>query len=321
MPPLDDLLCWTRGGWAPLPAWARCLIEVGRRVVRSEPDEGRLVVALALPARAFGAAFVAASAVVAAFEADAPDSDGGEHFELLASLPPGTPVTHHRGNSIEQGRLLGIDSRDGIRRVKIETRKMTYYLPAEMCGSIQVIADPGQLKMTKRKLIRAPGFLSRALPGIATAAALSATTRLDCIVVGSVNPLQYELVTERFGAGPESGIREGNLQGLVRAKRFSGQNAPYRSDVVAAAGDTIPDIAAETSPPVVIFDGATGFINWRSRWPNSNWVVLLDRSSPSTPAGADTINYYYSTRLNDSDVLGDLALPRSIEAIAYIERK
>jgi hypothetical protein len=320
---LVDLLCRTREGWVPLPRWARSLIELGDKIARFDPQGARLVVAMALPTRAFGAALIGASVVASAFEMNAPDTDLAEHFDLLASLPPGTAITHHRRNSIRQGSLLGVDERDGVRRVGIETgvekRRMTSYLPLEMCGEIQVIEDPGELRMMRRPLIRAPEFLARALRGI-DAAGLSATTRIDCILVGSIDPLNEEIVREHFAVGPDGDRRVGNLQAILRAKRFAGQNTPYRSEVVAAGAESVPASAAGASPPVVIFDGASGFINWRSRWPSSNWIVLLDRSSPSTQAGADTINYGYSLRLSDSDVLAGLELPQSIETVSYLER-
>jgi len=316
---LEKLLYRTREGWTPLPAWARSLIELGDRVARFDSRDARLVVALALPTRAFAAAFIAASVVSTVFEMDAPDADLEDHFELLASLAPGTAITHHRGNSIQQGRLVGVDERDGVRRVGIETRRMTYYLPLGMCGEIQVITHPGELRMTTRQLIRAPEFLARALPRV-DAAAFSATTRMDAILVASVDPLHEEIVTEHFAVGLDADRREGNLQTIIRAKRFAGQNAPHRSEVVAAGGESVPAAAGQASPRVVIFDGASGFNNWRSRWPQANWIVLLDRSSPSTQAGADTINYGHSTRLSDSDALTDIDLPPSVEAVSYLER-
>jgi hypothetical protein len=320
---LDELLCRAREAWAPLPSWARSLVQLGETVARFDPEGARLVVGLALPTRAFGAALIGASVVATAFEMTAPDADLAEHFELLASLPLGTAITHHRGNSIRQGTLLGVNERDGVRRVGIETgvenRKMTSYLPLEMCGEIQVIEDPGELRMMRRPLIRAPEFLTRALRGI-DAASLSATTRIDCILVGSVDPLRQEIVGEQFAAGLHGDRREGNLQAVLRVKRFAAQNTPYRSEVVAASAESVPAGAADASPPVVVFDGAPGFISWRSRWPSSKWIVLLDRSSPSMQAGADTINYGYSMRVSDSSVVEGLALPQSIETVSYLER-
>jgi hypothetical protein len=320
---LDDLLCRTREGWSFLPAWARSLIDVGQRATRFESEDARLVIALVLPTRAFAAALISAAVVSTAFEMDAPDPDLANHFEFLASLAPGTPITHHRGNSIRQGRLLGIEEREGARLVRLETgvakRRMTSYLPMDMCGEVQVIANPGDLRMTNRRLIRAPEFLARALSGI-DAAALSATTRMDCILVGSVDPLHHEIVSEQFAVGPEGDQREGNLQAILRVKRFAAQNAPYRSEVVAAGAESVPAAAAASSPRVVVFDGAVGFNTWRARWRSSNWIVLLDRTSPSTQAGADTVNYGHSTRLGEADVLAGVQFPPSIEAVSYLER-
>lgn len=320
---LDGLKCRTRDGWAVIPAWARSLIEVGQRAARFESDDARLAVALALPTRSFAAALIGAAVVSTAFEMDAPDPDLTSHFEYLASLAPGTAITHHRGNSIRQGRLLGVEERDGVRLVGLETgvakRRMTSYLPVDMCGEVQVIVNPGELRLTKRRLIRAPEFLARALSGI-DAAALSATTRMDCILVGSVDPLHHEIVSEQFAVGPEGDQREGNLQAILRVKRFAAQNAAHRSEVVAAGAESVAAVATASSPRVVVFDGAVGFNAWRSRWRRSSCIVLLDRTSPSTQAGADTVNYGYSTRLGEADVLAGVEFPPCIEAVSYLER-
>jgi hypothetical protein len=298
-------------------------MDVGERAARFESQEVRLVIALALPTRAFAAGLMGAAVVTAAFEMDAPDPNLARHFEMLASLPAGTPITHHRGNSIRQGRLLGVEHRDGVRRIRIETgvgkRKMVIGFPAAICGQVQVIANPGELRMGARRLMRAPEFLARTLAAD-DAAVLSSTTRMDCIIVGSVEPLHHEIVSERFAVGSVEDTKEGNLQTILRVKRFAGQNAPYRSEVVAAGAESVPTAAAASSPRVVIFDGAPGFNAWRERWPRSSWIVLLDRTSPSAPAGAATVNYGYSTRLRDSDILDGMRLTAVIEAVAYLER-
>src|SRR4051794_27947599 len=106
---LGQVLYRARSGWAPLPEWARFLLDVGARAAGSRPAEGRLVVALSLPARAFAAALASASAVVTAFRDSPPASDAAEHFDYLSSLPEGTAISHHRANAIEQGRLAGVE--------------------------------------------------------------------------------------------------------------------------------------------------------------------------------------------------------------------
>jgi hypothetical protein len=279
-------------------------------------------VALGLPTRAFAAALAGAAIAVTRFELDSPEIDLAEHFRFLSCLPTGTPITHHRNNSIRQGTFLGVEERNGRALIGIETidkrKKLTSLLPLAMCGEIQTIAEPEKLSQTKHRLIRTPEFVAGALPGL-NAAALSATTRIDCVLVGSVEPLRREIVSEPFSVETDSGLHEGNLQGILRAKRFASANAPYRSEVVPAAADSIPAAAFHATPHTVIFDGVPGFLNWRSRWPAANRIVLLDRSASSAGVGASEINYEYATRLGEASILGDLDFPPSIESVSYLE--
>jgi hypothetical protein len=63
-----------------------------------------------------------------------------------------------------------------------------------------------------------PEFLARALHGIG-AAGLSATTRIDCILVGSIDPLHEEIVREQFAVGPDGRTPGLRRRGLLRALR------------------------------------------------------------------------------------------------------
>lgn len=320
--PLGQLLCRTPEGWSPLPDWARFMVGIGARVSSFDAARGRLVVALALPTRAFAAALAGVAAVVSSFEHDPPGADRSAHFHYLASLAPGTPVTLQERNSIVQGRLLGAanDKYDGLPRVTIQLPKEIRHLAANTCGKVQVIDDAGVLKTRQRRLVRAPRFLSSALPGL-DATKLSAITRLDCVIIGAKNVLQYELTTELFAAGPAPQPHEGTLQGIVRAHQFGGQNDPYRSMIKSASADADDHALNSPQPPIVIFDGAPAFNNWRSHWHGSNWLVVLDRSSPSLPDGAAAINQAYATRICDSQALDGLQVPSAVDVVAYEEQR
>jgi hypothetical protein len=310
-------------GWEPLPAWARFLLEAGAAVATHRAGDGRLVVAVSVPTRAFAAALAGASAVVSAFVADPALLDGAEHFQHLSSLPPGTAVTLRTGNSIEQGTLLGVNydaaPGDPRPRLKVQLAKMISYLDERGCDRIQVINDPGELGTRRRKLVRAPEFLSRAVAGV-DVQVLSATTRLDCVVVGVLTALQHELKDELFAAGDDGASHEGSLQSILRTKQLGGTNDHYRSAVIpssAEAGEARPD----GSPAAVIFDGSAAFNNWRSFWPDSNWLVILDRSSPSAEDGAAAIANSFSRRLRECDVLSTSDVPAGVEMVAYVERQ
>ena len=318
----EQLRCREAEGWAPLPRWAQFMLSAGAAAVRFRPDEGGLVIALSVPSRSYAAALAGVGAVVTSFCETVP-AGTADHFKHLASLPAGTPVTHRTGDSIEQGLLLGVRDdfpEDPRPRLKVKLAKEIRYLPEGRCERIQVIKEPSALTTRKRKLVKTPEFLSRALPDV-DVQALSSTTRLDCVIVGVRHALEYELVTERFAAGAGPDYHEGNLQGILRARPFVGTNAPHRSEIISASTEIEDGPPAGSSPGVTIFDGAAAFNNWRSAWQASNWLVIFDRSSPSAQDGAATINQAYAGRIRGSDVLAGIDPPPGIEMLAYLERR
>lgn len=298
------------------------MLDVGARAATTEPPEGRLVIALSLPARAFAAVLAAAAAVIVSFRDSPPGADAAAHFEYLASLPEGTAIAHHRSNSVQHGRLIGIDldQPDRIPRIKFRTSRgdLVQLLPEKLCTEIQVIDEPGTLKVHKQKLVKEPEFLAHALPAI-DVTALSAQTRLDCVLVGVQHSLEGELTAREFGARGDDGIYEGCFQGIVRARDIAGTRDAYRSAVIPASSDDDVPVTAST-PRLAIFDGARAFNTWRFRWPHSNWLVLIDRGLPSADDGAATVNQKYATRLADSNALDGIDLLPEIEALSWQER-
>lgn len=308
--------------WSPLPTWARFLLSVGARAATGSPAEGRLVIALSLPARAFAAALAAAGAVIASYRHSPPGEDAAAHFEYLASLPEGTAIAHHRKNTVQQGRLVGVDLDwpDRTPRIKFRTsRRGDVLLPEKLCTEIQVIDEPGTLKVHKQKLVRDPEFLAGALPGI-DVTALAARTRLDCVLVGVQHSVEAELTAREFGADAAGGIHEGCLQGIVRARDIAGTRDAYRSVVIPATSDDEDVPVTASTPRLAIFDGARAFESWRFRWPHSNWLVLIDRGLPSADDGAAAVSQAYATRIAGSDALDGIDLPPEIEALSWVDR-
>ncbi|MHB8718540.1 MAG: hypothetical protein ACYDAC_06575 [Candidatus Dormibacteria bacterium] len=322
LPPATRLLYRVHPGWRPLPAWARFMLEAGDRAASTRPDGARLVIALSVPARAYAAALATAAAVVSAFREDPPGNDAAQHFDYLASLPEGTAISHHLSNKVEHGRLAGVEihPEDATPRVRIRLRKEDRLLPVGLCTRVQVIDERGRLSARQRTLVKDPEFLANALPEV-DITSLSATTRLDCVVIGVQRTLEAELSTREFAAGSDHETYEGSLQGIARARDIAGSGEAYRSAVVAAGSDD-GDAPISASPPrVAIFDGARAFNNWRSRYPESNWLVVFDRGLPSSDDGAAVINQGYAMRLAESDVLAGLDIPPGIETLCYLERR
>ena len=79
------------GKWSSLPEWAECFISIGRQLASAPQETSRLVTAIIVPTRAYGAAFVSVGMVVSEAASHDPDSQTS-HFEKLFDLVPGTPV-------------------------------------------------------------------------------------------------------------------------------------------------------------------------------------------------------------------------------------
>jgi hypothetical protein len=108
----------------------------------------------------------------------------------------------------------------------------------------------------------------------------------------------------------------GILQDFLRVQRFSG-NKPYRSNILPVRG-TKPPVSAAASPPYfTIFDGARCFVNWRDRWLNTNWVVLLDRTESDFMEAVERINVDTLNRDGEELPFGQLQLPKGISSIIY----
>ena len=92
-PALVDLHFEDSGKWYSLPEWAEYFIGVGKQLAFAPQAESRIVTAIIVPTRAFGAAFLSLGMVIS----DAASRDQASesaHFEKLFDLPPGTPMVH-----------------------------------------------------------------------------------------------------------------------------------------------------------------------------------------------------------------------------------
>jgi len=93
------------GSWYSLPEWAEYFISLGSKLVEANRSNERLVVALALPTRAYAAAFVSLGMVIG----DAANCDvesESDHFQKLLALRPHTAVLYRT----DTGPLKGLIS-------------------------------------------------------------------------------------------------------------------------------------------------------------------------------------------------------------------
>jgi hypothetical protein len=81
------------GDWYSLPDWAEYFISIGKDLAAARQSDSRIVTAIVVPTRAFGAAFVSLGMVIS--DAAARDHESvAAHFANLLEFPPGKPVIY-----------------------------------------------------------------------------------------------------------------------------------------------------------------------------------------------------------------------------------
>jgi hypothetical protein len=315
------------GEGVPLPDWGNFFIELGRRVAESETDKNRLVVALAIPTRAYAAALTAFGVVLtrATLSSDKID-DTNEYFERLCNLPQCTPVTF-----LNKGRKLkafyeGVEKISGKRRLRIRvesctTGGLTHLIPLEESRHIEIRNTPIlnlPKKQKGRKIAANSKFIEDVL-GDELASTYVEKSQLDCVIIGKRNFLETEITKINFASTP-SFKKLGVLQDVLRVRSFfSTDNQACRSEVFSVTSKKCHSLPDGRVPFVTIFDGASSFIKWRDDWRSSHWIILLDRTEIHFQEAVDIVNQDYINRVDEEEIPNLPSLPPGVELVNYQE--
>lgn len=309
--------------WLPLPDWATFFIEIGSHLGQFQHSSNRLVVAVAVPARAYVAALAAMGAVSAGAIQHGDDETKSQHFQRLCQLPKGTPVIFRRSGKFTKAVLVGCDQSDGIARIGVrEYKSLHCWLPLSECLRIEVASAAIATAPARRVPYRVPSkpFLQSMLPGL-DIGHFATHTSFDCAILGRLNALRRELTTTSLGNPPITGtcIDRGTFQDILRAKRLLPKDYAYRSDVfpVEAKKSAIP--ASKSKPLVTVFDGSLAFLKWRDDWRQGNWMVILDRTEAQFDGAVAALRQEHSSRVSDHNLQTEAELPSGVELLAYEE--
>lgn len=331
----------TADGISDLPDWAKFYLRLGSFLASPLAQDGeRRILGLAIPTRAFAAAFSAVGAVIGAFGKVDGHTTDDEYFDLLCSLPPNTAVRlrgqNRKGREVLfDGILKGSRDISGNRMLEIQVEKasmtdsaaggLTRFIP---CGRVREITlTAGDDAITKASLptiqkgtrISPTGGFARSVVGPNIITEFESESKMCCLMVGSAATLGAELSEYNFRV--ESGA-EGTLSELLRVKRYLTPGNPFRSNIFATNSRRPPRYEGDLTPQLVIFDGALGFLKWRDNFPASSWLVFLDQTEPNFEAGRDTLNNIYLQRNgSDPDLDGIPTLPEGVEMTFFQERK
>lgn len=303
---LPGLQVLTADRYRPLPGWARFLVELGGIVGGDNHATGRLVVAVGLPTRVYAAPILAAGIVATRVTAASP-TDVTTHFASVCGQPQGTPVLLELNGRHVSGTLAGSIVTRGSRWAKIKVRNGETHFVCES-ESLRISLREGSVSAGTSAwhgtLVQRRAFLRTALGRVALTN-ITRESRLECVVVGRRSVLRHEMTDLQLAVGNISDpkrILRARLSDILRIRKLLRPGQPYRSDLVSVLGRRATvEVGAEV-PHAAIFDGASSFLKWRHLWPNSNWVVVLDRTEPRCEECAVAIDALYFDRAMEGAV-------------------
>jgi hypothetical protein len=302
------------GHWYSLPAWAEYFISVGKHLASADQSESRVVTAIAVPTRAFGAAFVSLGMVIS--DAAARDhASESAHFEKLFDLPAGTPVIFRPapGKTL-RGVLQGPEEYRGKLHLRVQVHSsvgggLTHLVDESRAMQVQPARHSGKLpKKQGGDNARFANQFVDSLLGDADPVQLGLRSKLVCAIVGKRNALEHEIRQTPLALHANGHRRaEGQLQDVLRVNRFVAGQQSHRSALVPVGGGSPPDDVIAGTEMGVVFDGALGFLKWGQLWHGRHQIIILDRTEPFFDDAISAIN----TRFAQNRVDGDAALPGS----------
>ena len=279
--------------WAPLPDWALFLFKLGAVLGAWPHPAERLVTAVSLPTRAYAGPMIAAGFLC---ERSLYKQVGG-----TASFEVGTSVFVQD----RQGWYKAIVERpavlpDGSPALQLKISKdARELLPARRTRRIRRSARAHKLTGSRKTYDQHTPATStlceQLLKGDVTT--FLATPGLDCLMIGAVRETIEEMSSLQLWAVESSGTARGNLAEVVRPLKLEGIGQSWHSQAI---GTHSPQVAAlaEQRPELVVLDGAHACRRWGSSFPESELVMVLDRSSPDVVNGANTVLEMYANRLD-----------------------
>lgn len=302
--------------WTSLPDWLAFFLELGQMVAISHDRGLRTCVTVIPPVRSFGSALAATGAVLGvARTADSiPDLDA--HFATLCELPKGTSLVVKQSDRIYAAAFRGAAERDGVMYLKVEYEHdgVTHYVPQGECQRVQV-GSGGKRSLPKvgRRGRTSGAAAIEGILGDRAAEFLSVPT-VDAVLVGQVSQLEEELTTVAIRpAGHRDGVP---LSALFRSSRFLPDGGISRSLLLSDRTGEF-EMPVDDTPHVAVFDGARALSRYRSAFPKSSWIAVLDRCSTSLHEGVDVANEEFSVRRGPAGHLDALDVPEGTEFQAF----
>lgn len=324
----------------PLPEWGWYFIRLGMDAARMHNKDEHLVVAAAVPTRAYAAALVSLGIVyIRLIENDVSIADE------WSKLHHGTPVIIQEGTKRLRGNFCGTRrfSEDNKLRVGVyisskKGEQLTRWFLPERCavsslpsGATLFFPDSSANEIVENQRFITEFIRQEYLRTLLT------KSYFGCLIVGHLNALRAEIRDSTFAIGPEyykarqgelspngggayekTDFIEGNLLDILRVRRFLGSDQAYMMDIFPVEARAPYESKEDYDDTVIVFDGAAGFLKWRKCWPDKTKIVLLDWTDSRFEEAVQLVNTEYAVRAGEP-VNFSADSPVGIETIAFLE--
>lgn len=307
-----------------IPSWARFFITLGFHIARFESLETNLVLSISVPSLSYVAPLVSLGFIVA--RSQLVSQDYSQDVEILKNLPEGTPVfLRSKDNRKYSGVLLGYRSFCGDDYFVVQTDQKNAtqrHVKFQDAGNIQIReTESSSLPSSQkgREMPKAKPLLGSIL-GSEIAPTFVGFSRLEVLFVGEKRKLQEEVTTQKFACKDK---KAGVLQDILRVKQFQGKSHAYRSFILSNRAKQRRVQSVVGDPPLVIFDGSSGYLKWNHQWNNSNKVIILSRTDTHYEPAIEQLIGNYIKRSSGNNIpkipIGEI--PAGIEAMMFEEDK
>lgn len=320
---LNSLYYRKKGQWAPLPQWSQFFLELGYEISTQMDPEDRIIAGLALPTRAYAASLTTTGVIAGRLSYPDHGNEALKRFERLFTLARGTSLYYRRENGKRVKVIFDGPTSDGS-MIELHSGRCTYKIPPKL--ALRIEFPPKELTPLpgwshRQSSTNIPPFLSQLFKET-TAKEVIMQSRLDCIIIGSIRRIEYEINDVRFAVRDTMGeFLEGVLQDIVRVRRFSTDAETYRSDIFYTHSKEHPG-AQQEIPKVVIFDGANSFLKWGASYHCTHCIVLLAQTEPEFDAAVQVFNENYTkNHLKDVRFKKPLKIPKGVPISIYKEAR
>jgi hypothetical protein len=314
--------------WSSLPTWAEYFINIGKQITLNSQSESRIVTAIIVPTRAFGAAFTSLGMIISNASRHYNQTSKADHFEKIFDLPPGTPVIYlSNKKEILKGILQNPEDYHGQLYVRVQVQSdaggaLTFLVGESKAFDVQLAGHSVELLKRRAKIrTQSANKFANILLGENDSFQMGLYSKPICVLIGRKNILEYEICETPLAIHVNGKFyAEGNLQDILSVDQFFTETQPHRSILISTVAKPPSNEILSDTTMGVVFDGALSFLKWGGMFRSRHQIIILDRTETYFDDAINAINTRFSqNNIDDEITLTECEVPPGTEVITFGE--